>query len=59
MVSAAAASALSLSLSRSPLAVPALQLRSLSLIHMLLTAAAAAIEKKLLADNVGKRSRRS
>lgn len=30
MVSAAAASALSLSLSRSPLAVPALQLRSLS-----------------------------
>lgn len=58
MVSAAAASALSLSLSRSPLAVPALQLRSLSLIHMLLTAAAA-IEKKLLADNVGKRSRRS
>lgn len=57
MVSAAAASALSL-LSRSPLAVPALQLRSLSLIHMLLTAAAA-IEKKLLADNVGKRSRRS
>lgn len=30
MVSAAAASALSLALSRSPLAVPALQLRSLS-----------------------------
>lgn len=57
MVSAAAASALSLFLAL-PLAVPALQLRSLSLIHMLLTAAAA-IEKKLLADNVGKRSRRS
>lgn len=59
MVSAAAASALSLSLSRSPpgrSGAPAAL--SLSLIHMLLTAAAA-IEKKLLADNVGKRSRRS
>lgn len=54
MVSAAAASALplsfSLSLGRS--GAPA----ALSLIQMLLTAAA--IEKKLLADNVGKTRRR-